>query len=389
MRIRTEKALAKKCDDYRKNGGEGMSQKNETAGMKMNYTTFGLALLLTLAGCATAPKAPPKQFAFFPNSPNPPRVQYLTAYSSEKDLRGTDSAFAFYITGQVQKENPLGKPYGVAIHNHKIYVCDSTLQAVVILDLDKRKMSALPTEGESALPAPINIAIDGENHYVVDVGRAQVLCLDAAGHAKWILGQKDEMRPADVAVDGDRLYVADVRSHSVRVYNKNDQKLLFSFPQGADATNKDRVLVAPSNLAIGPGGQVYVSDSVAGRVTVFDRDGKYVRSVGAIGDDPNSGLLKRPKGIAVDRNGILYVVDASYELVQMFDEKGQYLMCFGYPRSSSAAGMTLPAKVIIDYDHVNLFSKDVAPGFKVDYLLIVTNQFGARKVAIYGFGHKI
>jgi DNA-binding beta-propeller fold protein YncE len=379
--------LAKKCDEERKKRGVLTRKRMETSTMKTNYALF-LATVLVAAGCATAPKAPPAKYVYFPSSPNPPRVQYLTAYSSERDLRGPDSAFAFYITGQAPKENPFGKPYGVAAHDHKIFVCDSAMQAVLILDLDKKKMSALPAEGDAALPAPINIAVDGDNHYIVDIQRSQVLCLNAAGQAKWILGQKDEMRPSDVAFDADRIYIADLKGHAVRVYNKADQKLLFMFPQGEDATNKNSLLAAPSNLAIGPKGQIYVSDSVAGRVSIFDRDGKFLRNVGEIGDDPNSGFLKRPKGIAVDRDGILYVVDASYELVQMFDAEGHYLMCFGYPRSSAAAGMTLPAKVIIDYDDAQLFEKETAPDFKVDYLLIVTNQFGGRKVAIYAFGHK-
>lgn len=363
--------------------------------MKTRYTvhtTIGLTVVLLsilAGGCASTAKAPPKKFVFFPGAPDPPRVQFLASYNSEKELRGPDSAFAFYLTGETPKENPIGKPYGVAFHNHKIFLCDSAEHGVLVLDFDKHQMTALATEGESALSAPMNIAIDGEgNQYVVDVQREQVLCLDPTTQLKWVLGKRGEMKPSDVALDGDRIYVTDVRGHNIRVYVKTDQSLLFTIPRGNDLTNKDALLVTPSNVAVDSRGQIYASDSVAGRISIYDKDGKFLRNLSGMGDDPNSGLLKRPKGIAVDRSGIVYVVDAAYQLVQMFDDQGHYLMCFGYPGSSQAAGMTLPAKVIVDYDDVNLFQKEAAPGFKIDYLLVVTNQFGPRKVAIYGFGHK-
>ena len=50
------------------------------------------------------------------------------------------------------------------------------------------------------------------------------------------------------------------------------------------------------------------------------------------------------------------------------------------------SGLTyLPAKVVIDYDNVDLFADRVAPGYKVEYLVIVTSQFGANKVSVFGF----
>lgn len=48
--------------------------------------------------------------------------------------------------------------------------------------------------------------------------------------------------------------------------------------------------------------------------------------------------------------------------------------------------MFLPAQVIVDYDNVSYFKKYAAPNFDIEYLVIVTNQFGAHSVNIYGFG---
>src|SRR5690348_1712295 len=49
---------------------------------------------------------------------------------------------------------------------------------------------------------------------------------------------------------------------------------------------------------------------------------------------------------------------------------------------------SLPAGVWVDYDHVKYFQQYAAPGFKVEYLIFVTNQYGDHKVSVYGFGRK-
>jgi hypothetical protein len=120
-------------------------------------------------------------------------------------------------------------------------------------------------------------------------------------------------------------------------------------------------------------------------VKTYDADGKYLRSYGRAGDRP--GEFSRPKGVAVDREGRVYVVDAAAQVIQIFDAGGRLLLFFGEPKGSPV-NLNLPAKVIIDYDHVNLFQKYAAPGFQIDYLVLASNQMGDRKINVYGFGHR-
>ena len=63
-------------------------------------------------------------------------------------------------------------------------------------------------------------------------------------------------------------------------------------------------------------------------------------------------------------------------------------MFFGVPGKSEAA-LNLPAKVLIDYDHTERYRRYAAPGFELEYLVLVTNQYGNRKVSVYGFGHRL
>ena len=88
---------------------------------------YVLVMLLTLAGCSSAPTAskverPP---VFYPPLPNPPRIQYLASYSSAADLREPVSKFLDFIVGEDKGNAGVSKPYGTAIHDGKIYVIDT------------------------------------------------------------------------------------------------------------------------------------------------------------------------------------------------------------------------------------------------------------------------
>jgi DNA-binding beta-propeller fold protein YncE len=255
-----------------------------------------------------------------------------------------------------------------------------------MLDLTEHRMQALAPRGEGVIKEPINITVDDDGtQYVADSGRNQVLVFDGKALYRGAVGAKDEMKPRDVAIGKDRFYVADAKNHCVHVYAKDTRKELFTIPKGKDADAIPTKLFQPTNLALDSKGQLYVCDTGAFRVQLYDAEGKYVRTFGRNGDSP--GEFRMPKGVAVDREGRLFVADAANQNIQIFDREGRLLMWFGEPEASDAP-LDLPAKVIIDYDHVELFRKYAAPNFRLEYLVIVTNQYGNRKVSVYGFGQK-
>ena len=345
-----------------------------------------IAAMAFIAGCATQPKASGPKYNFFPPPPDAPHLQFLTAFSSEKDLReGKGEGFLSYITGEAPPERPIGKPYGVAFRANKIYVCD-TGGRLLRLDLETRRISAVDTQGPGALKVPLNVAFDSDGTmYVVDSVRNQVVLFDANESFVTAVCDKNTMKPRDVAVGADRFYVADIENHCVHVYGKTARTLLYDVPRSEESTNEDKRLFLPTNVALDSLGHLYVSDTGAFRVQVYDKDGKFIRTVGRYGD--NVGEFSRIKGIAVDRDNLLYAVDAAAQVVQIFDEQGRLLMWFGEPKASKV-GLELPAKVLVDYDHVGLFQKYAAPDFQVEHLVIVVSQFGKREVSVFGFGHK-
>jgi len=354
--------------------------------------TVCAVFLALLSGCATAPKREPPKPTFFPPPPDEPRIQFLTAFSSDVGL-GRRGSFAEYVTGATAPPNKLIKPYGLALSGGKIFVCDTMASAVEVFDLAKKRARYFAPSGESHLQTPINITIDADGtRYIADTGRNQVLIFARDDSYVGAIGTQGEMRPCDVGLTADRLYVADLKGHAVRVYGKADRKLLFTVPRDPKA-DQGR-LFSPSNLAIDKErGRLLVTDTGGCAVQVYDLDGKHLSTIGAQGVGP--GLFARPKGLAVDRAGRVYVADAYVdvsgartELVQSFDPEGRLLMLFGQPGASTAGELSMPADVAIDYDHIAHYLKYVAPGYQCEYLILVTSQFGSRMVNVYGFVKK-
>jgi len=339
-----------------------------------------IGLTLCVAGCAT--KKPAKSnYLFFPPAPDEPRIQYLTSFGAESDLR-SPGKFAQFVAGEEKVVRPIWKPYGVTIKNGKVYVCDTQMSAVIIADLQKGKFTLLKPEGQAALRLPVNVAVDEkETCYVTDALRGQVLIYDKQGNLLDAIGKTGELKPSGIVLVGDRIYVTEMKKSVVAVFGKTDHKLLFTFPKNPRG-DKDR-LFQPTNLAADSKGRIYVSDSGGFATKIFDSEGNHVRTVGELGVTP--GQFSLPKGVGVDHQGRFYVVDAAAPVVQLFDSDGRLLMFFGQPGTSGQAGLYLPAGLTVDYENAGLFSKYVAPGYKVEYLILLTNQVGPQKVSVFGF----
>jgi hypothetical protein len=115
----------------------------------------------------------------------------------------------------------------------------------------------------------------------------------------------------------------------------------------------------------------------------YDRDGHYIGTIGKLGSA--TGDFARPRGIAIDRQERIYTVDAAFDNVQVFSPDGQLLLFFG-KGGIGPGDLYLPAKIVIDYDNVQDFQQFADPSFQIEYIIIVTSQFGNRMVNVYGFG---
>jgi streptogramin lyase len=96
----------------------------------------------------------------------------------------------------------------------------------------------------------------------------------------------------------------------------------FKFIQ-PEPTNPTRL----GKIAVGPGGKVYVSDSGNARVQVFTPQGHFVRQLGSFGS--GRGQFLRPFDLAVDNAGNVYVADDQAENVSKFSPSGKVIWQIG------------------------------------------------------------
>ncbi len=147
------------------------------------------------------------------------------------------------------------------------------------------------------------------------------------GFAKFILGEdKKESRllqPYGTAMDHGRLYVADTGAGAVAVFDLAARKLEYV---GGSAGGR---MKRPINIRIDTDGKRYVTDTGRDQILIFDRSDRYVSSLGEEGQF-------RPVDLAIVGER-LYVVDILHHSVQVLDKtSGKLLFHFG--KAGSADG---------------------------------------------------
>lgn len=119
------------------------------------------------------------------------------------------------------------------------------------------------------------------------------------------------------------LWITDVRDHVVTQLTP-EGKVLRTLGVRGEPGNDQRHFNRPTDVALTPAGDLYVSDGYGNnRVVQFDKQGRFVRSWGELGTGP--GQFSLPHSIVVDSKGRLYVADRNNARVQVFDAQGRFV----------------------------------------------------------------
>jgi hypothetical protein len=250
-----------------------------------------------------------------------------------------------------------------------------------VLDLRNHRTLIVGRSGTETLerPTAITIADDGTK-YVADMGRGLIYVYDVQDRLVGRFGHKD-LKPVCVAVYQNDLYVCDFQGQRIEVLDRHTGQLLRTVGgPGGEAGQ----FIRPLGISVDSQGFLYVTDVLNCKMQKFDREGKVVTSFGII--SANAGGFVRPKHIAVDKDGTIYVVDAAFQNVQMFDQLGRVYTFFGSAGNHPGA-MYLPVGITVHDSDLDLFQRYIHPAFEAQRLILVTNQFGDNKVAVYALGH--
>jgi DNA-binding beta-propeller fold protein YncE len=228
-------------------------------------------------------------------------------------------------------DNSLDKPMDVAKIGEFLYVSDTNNKRVQVFDSSGAPVFKFGKEGDQKgqFKFPYGITGDKEgNVYVADLYNGNISIFTTKGKFIKYFDDKKKLikSPAGLRIFDEKLYVTDVQQNKVYVFNLKGEKLL-ELSTGVD---KKDIFKAPNAVTIDKkNNNIFVSDSGNQRVLVFDKSGKYLRTVNGSKDGKGSSVFVNPRGISVDSRGILYVVNNLSHMIYGFDEKGTEVFHFG------------------------------------------------------------
>lgn len=312
-------------------------------------------LLLLLSGCLQSDL--PKELRFgvesvtggipvWPSPPEQPRYEYagqllgvenfvITA-AGQKQLQETQKsqkALMWLVgldpegEGHRDTQKGLQRPQsGVVDGAGRIYVTDMGQLAVVVFDKpDGRLHIWKQATQQDAFVSPVGIALGAQQQILVaDADLGLVVRLDEKGTPVGEIGAGVLQRPTGLARDAAQgmIYVSDTRAHDIKIFD-DAGKLVKSFGRPGQMPGEFN---APTHLAFAHN-RLYVTDTLNARIQVFDPGGEFLFTFGQRG--LVVGNMVRPKGVAVDGKGNVYVVESLHDHLLIYDAKGEFLMPIG------------------------------------------------------------
>ncbi len=154
---------------------------------------------------------------------------------------------------------------------------------------------------------------------------------------------------------------------SVVVKFSPDGKVLLTLGKPGIKGNPPEALTEPTDVVTDPtNGDVYVAEShtsvtdpdLVGRISVFDKNGKFLRVIGKTGTGP--GEFRTPHAVEFDSRGRLIVADRHNHRVQILTKEGKFIAeYFEFGRTS---GLAIDANDVI-YTSDSESSERTHPGW--------------------------
>jgi DNA-binding beta-propeller fold protein YncE len=207
---------------------------------------------------------------------------------------------------------------------------------------DQKKPKAVPAPPDLLLEGGRKLSFERVLSSEIDVrgkpGFWKKLVNVVAGEPEY----KAMVRPYGVAVDSrGRVIVTDPGRRGIHIFDAEQHKYKFVERQ---EKSKDPML-EPQCIAIDANDNIYVTDSQAGKVFVFEPSGKYKGVFGSL--KGGEGYFKRPTGIAIDRETQqIYVTDTLRDRVYILDASGRVTKYFGQHGEKNGE-FNLPTELLI------------------------------------------
>jgi len=282
----------------------------------------------------------PQGATIWPQPPETPRYRFVGVLTGEQNFVNTTDKRTFsqkmgtFFRWLVGLGSPGSQPRvlqrpqsGAVDSDGRILVTDVSRHEIMVFDSLKGELD----EWEMATPevkfnTPVAIAVgDNGTVYVTDSELALVTQLDHKGNPIKQFGHDVLKRPTGIARDPEskQIYVADTHAHNIKVFSDDGELLdvIGKWGQGIGEFN------SPTHLAFAKG-KLLVTDTFNTRVQILDRkSGDFSQQFGQRG--LYVGNLIRPKGVTTDSDGNIYVIESYADYLLVYNPKGEFLLPIG------------------------------------------------------------
>jgi peptidylamidoglycolate lyase len=219
---------------------------------------------------------------------------------------------------------------------------------------DVKANFAQPPAGQSWGASTSWVAADGKGQVIVMVRAVpyfRVFTTDGTPVKTWGgAGLFNLAHSVHVAPDGS-IWASDPNAHVVHKFSADGQIVMTLGKKGVagDDTSRD-AFNQPNAVGFAPNGDVYVSDGyVNSRVVHFTAAGRFVRIIGGRKGSAQ-GELQVPHGVAIDAQGRIVVADSDNKRLSLFDKDARFVKTIPAP---SRGGVVATADGTIYVSDVN------------------------------------
>lgn len=245
-----------------------------------------------------------------------------------------------YIIGPVDEKEKLVEPTYAVADRGKVYVSDSGNREIKVFDVKGRFRYAFNEAGKgNMLEYPSGIVIlNNSNLLVADSKKGALYEFTSGGmFVKEWMAAKGKILPGFMAVGPDKnIYVSDLAGRQVVVFDKEGNVLRKLKPQNV-------TLDSPQGIAFADKQTVIVGDNANYNVKFLGPDGQ----LKSLFDGGPQFSLTTVKGIARDARGRIYVAETLANVIRVFDDRGNELISFGKTGGRPGEFM-FPAGISID-----------------------------------------
>ena len=201
------------------------------------------------------------------------------------------------------------------------------------------------TKKISGVGQPLGCAVDKAGRiYVGDRSSASVMVYSSTGGFLHTLNKPPVklLMPNELEADRvhDEIFVSDSKANQVVVFNTKGALL-----RKIGGAGKGQLDFPTGLLYQSANDRLLVGDHNHSRVQIFDRKGTWIASFGSFGDKP--GTFTRIQGLALDSTQRLYVVDVYQGRLQVVDTKGAWINTVGTGGMSKGT-LALPTDAVMD-----------------------------------------